>query len=117
MEQKTHKWDLILVAAILIIAAAGFLGYRFAHRAPAVVVEISSFGDVVETVDLSKDGTYEIPNVLGGSNTVVVQNGQVYCADATCPDKVCIHQGSISQNGEMIVCLPNQMIAKVVGEK
>ncbi len=114
-EKKTYKWDLILVIAILVVAAVSFIGYRFAHRAPAVVVEISSFGQVVETVDISKDGTYEIPNTLGGSNTITVKDGQVSCTDASCPDKICIHQGYISHNGEMIVCLPNQMIAKVVG--
>ena len=72
-------------------------------------------GQVVETVDISRDGTYEIPNALGGSNTITVKDGQVSCTEASCPDKICIHQGHISHNGEMIVCLPNQMIAKVVG--
>ena len=94
LKKNINKWDLILVTAFLSIAAISFIGYRIIHQAPAVTVEISSFGQVVETVDISKDGTYEIPNALGGFNTITVKDGH---------------------NGEMIVCLPNQMIAKVIG--
>ena len=107
-----NKWDVILVTAFLSIAAISFIGYRIIHQAPAVTVEISSFGQVV---DISRDGTYEIPNALGGFNTITVKDGQVSCTEASCPDKICIHQGHISHNGEMIICLPNQMIAKVIG--
>ncbi len=115
LKKNINKWDMILVTALLAIAAISFIGFRIIHPAPAVIVEISSFGQVVETVDISRDGTYEISNALGGSNTITVKDGQVSCTEASCPDKICIHQGHISQNGEMIVCLPNQMIAKVVG--
>ena len=58
-----NKWDVILVTAFLSIAAISFIGYRIIHQAPAVTVEISSFGQVVETVDISRDGTYEIPYI------------------------------------------------------
>ena len=110
LKKNMNKWDLILVTAFLSIAAISFIGYRIIHQAPAVTVEISSFGQVVETVDISKDGTYEIPNALGGFNTITVKDGQV-----SCTERICLHQGHISHNGEMIVCLPNQMIAKVIG--
>lgn len=67
LKKNINKWDLILVTAFLSIAAISFIGYRIIHQAPAVTVEISSFGQVVETVDISRDGTYEIPNALGAS--------------------------------------------------
>ena len=75
LKKNMNKWDLILVTAFLSIAAISFIGYRIIHQAPAVTVEISSFGQVVETVDISKDGTYEIPNALGGFNTITVKDG------------------------------------------
>ncbi len=67
LKKNMNKWDVILVTAFLSIAAISFIGYRIIHQAPAVTVEISSFGQVVETVDISKDGTYEIPNALAAS--------------------------------------------------
>lgn len=44
------------------------------------------------------------------------EDGQVWVTEATCPDKICIHQGKISQEGETIVCLPNRMIIQIFGE-
>ena len=35
--------------------------------------------------------------------------------EASCPDKICMDQGQVSQEGEMIVCLPNRMTARVMG--
>ena len=45
----------------------------------------------------------------GGSNTLHIENGTVWISDASCPDKTCEHQGKISKEGEMIVCLPNRL--------
>ena len=33
--------------------------------------------------------------------------------EANCPDKLCIHQGKISKNGETIVCLPHGLIVEI----
>ena len=49
------KRDMILAAAILLIAAAVF-GFNYvSHRTPAATAQISVDGKVVEILDLSKD--------------------------------------------------------------
>lgn len=117
IKDKTALRDLILAVSIIILAAGFYIGHRIANRRPAVVVEVSVDGAVVQELDLSKDGEFVINGYHGGTNTLVIENGEAYIADATCPDKICIHQGKVSQSGEMIVCLPNLMIAKIVGEE
>ena len=117
MKDKSALRDLILAAAILIIAAGFYIGNRIMNRAPAIVVEVSVDGVIAQEIDLSKDGEYVIQGFDNGSNTLIIENGQAWISDATCPDKVCIHQGKISRSGEMIVCLPNMMIAKIVGQE
>lgn len=117
MKDKSAIRDLILASAILIIAAAFYIGNRIINRTPAVIVEVTVDGVVSQQLDLSKDGQYVIEGFNNGSNTLVIENGEAWIADATCPDKVCIHQGKVSRSGEMIVCLPNLMIAKIVGEE
>ena len=42
-------------------------------------------------------------------------NAPAAVQEASCPDHLCIRQGKISREGEMIVCLPNRMIAEVKG--
>lgn len=117
MKDKSALRDLILAVALLVIAAAFYIGNRIMNRAPAVVVEVSVDGVVSQEIDLSKDGTYVIQGYNNGSNTLIIEDGQAWISDATCPDKVCIHQGKINRSGEMIVCLPNLMIAKIVGDE
>lgn len=110
---QKKKRDLILVAAILAVAGCFYAGNWFLNQKPATVVEITIDGTVVETLDLSKDTQLTINSKNGGTNHIIIQDGKAHISDASCPDKICINQGEISQNGEMIVCLPNLMIAKI----
>ena len=117
MKDKQAVRDLILALAIVIVASGLYIGNRIMNREPPIVVEVSVDGVVVEELDLSKDGEFVINGYNRGTNTLVIEGGEAWIKDATCPDKVCIHQGKINRSGEMIVCLPNLMIAKIVGEE
>lgn len=46
-------------------------------------------------------------------NTLVIDEGQVYMENADCPDQVCVKHKPISKNGEMIICLPNEVFVEV----
>ncbi|MBO5088098.1 MAG: NusG domain II-containing protein [Lachnospiraceae bacterium] len=51
----------------------------------------------------------------GITNTIVIENGQVYMKNANCPDQVCVKHKSISKHGEMIICLPNKVFVEIEG--
>lgn len=115
--EKTNfrRHDLILAAALLALAAALGGGYYFAHREPAMRAEVTIDGKLVETLDLSKDQEVTIHGARGGVNRLVVQEGEIWCEEASCPDQVCVHQGKQSRDGELIVCLPSLMIVQIKG--
>lgn len=117
LKDKTAIRDIVLVILLVVLAGGMYIGNRIMNRKPAVIVEVSVDGIVVEELDLSKNMEIVVKGYHSGTNTLVIEDGQVYITDATCPDKVCIHQGKINRSGEMIVCLPNLMIAKIVGEE
>lgn len=52
-----------------------------------------------------------------GTNTLVIQSGKAYISEANCPDKQCMKQGKISRAGEMLVCLPNRVVVKIIDNK
>lgn len=112
---KKHKKDLLLVAVILAIAVVGFTVNHYIQKKPAAVLEITVDGKVVETLDLNKDTELTIDGWNGGTNHLVIRDGMAWVDEADCPDKVCIHQGKVAMNRQMIVCLPNRMVATVVG--
>jgi hypothetical protein len=119
MENKTKllkKQDLILIVIILVVAAALGGWYYFSHQGPARTATVSVGGKEVQTINLDKDQEVTIESYNGGTNHLTVKDGEIWCDDASCPDKVCEYQGKQSLDGSMIVCLPNAMIV-VISEK
>lgn len=116
MAKKTiQKRELIIICILLIcglaLAAVLLLGSKSGAQ-----VEISVGGTVVGTYPLNQNTTYVIDGVYGGTNTLVVENNSAHMADATCPDKVCIHMGTISKGGQSIICLPNQVVVQILSD-
>ncbi len=50
-----------------------------------------------------------------GYNKVEIDNNKVRILEASCPDQLCVTSGWIEKNNQMIVCLPNRLVVKVVG--
>ena len=118
MDQKNRqagKRELFLAGGVLLTALLFFLVNRALHSGPAAFLEISVDGAVVETLELHKDQEYTVKNDQGGVNVFVIRDGKAWVTEASCPDKSCMDQGQVSQEGEMIVCLPNRMTARVMG--
>lgn len=112
---RRRKADWILFA-LLLAAAAGFWcvnQLRAAGQTPALA-QISVDGTVVETLPLSQDTQITIEGWHGGTNTLVVQDGQIWCSQASCPDHLCVQQGKKHLATDTIVCLPNRMIVTIV---
>lgn len=110
-----QKRDLILAAVILMAAAAAFGVNHYKHRTPAVTAQVSVGGKIVKTLDLSQDTEVTITASDGGTNRLIVKDGEIWCSEASCPDKVCVQQGKKHLNSDTIVCLPNQMIVTITG--
>ena len=113
--KANYTRDLILVAVLLVAALALFFGLRSRQArdtgtgAQAVVtVE----GREIGRYPLKKNGTFPLN---GGTNILVVENGEAWVSEANCPDKVCMGMGKISRNGEFIACLPNRLLVVVEG--
>ncbi len=111
---QKHKKDAVLVITLLAIALAGALANHVIRQKPAHLLEISIDGKAVQTLSLDQDTDLVIEGFADGRNHLIIKEGSAYISEASCPDKVCIRQGKISQNGEMIVCLPNRMTAQVI---
>ena len=113
--KANYTRDLILVAVLLVAALALFFGLRTRQArdtgtgAQAVV---TVDGKEIGRYPLSKNGTFPLN---GGTNILVVENGEAWVSEANCPDKVCMGMGKISRNGEFIACLPNRLLVVVEG--
>ena len=105
--------DILIIAGILVSALSTFLVIEFTKvEGSSVVVKIEGKADLVLPLDENK--TYELN---GGTHTLVIENSQAYLTHANCPDHVCMNQGKIAYNGEVITCLPYRLTITVSSDK
>lgn len=107
--------DLILVGGLLVVAAVLFLVLsRWSANGRAVEVQVD--GVTVTTLPLDTDTMFVIDGADGGHNTLVIADGKASVVEATCPDGVCVRHRAIDRAGQSIICLPNKVVVRAVGE-
>lgn len=111
---KMKKNDLILIIVVIIIAAAAFLIHNFMGGKHAGVVTVKVDGELEGTYSLHENQEIEIN---GGSNILVIKDGEADMTWADCPDKLCVKQKSVSKKNENIICLPNKVIVEVESDE
>ena len=110
---KTKYWIALFLALALV--CGGLTVWLFTGNREAAAAEIWSGGKLVKTVSLGEDQTFTV-TFGDGENTVTVKDGAIAVTRANCPDQYCTHRGYCS-GGAQIVCLPNQLVIKFVGEQ
>ena len=110
---KTKFW-VLLFALLLLISGALSLPLLLPGKA-ASHAEILSDGALLYTVDLRIDR--EITHRSSyGTNTITVKDGRIAVTEADCPDHYCMQRGYCN-SGAQIVCLPNRLVIRFVGEQ
>lgn len=104
----------IFVAAALLIAFSPLLQNRgFSGKdSQPLVLKIRISGELYRTYDLNKNQSIQIQNQYG-SNTLSIQNGMVSMTESDCRNQICVQTGPIEAPGQMIVCLPHELIAEI----
>lgn len=112
------KGDKILIVVIILVSVIS-LGFvksgLFKYNDKYISVQVNGeeykkiyFDDSVIGKTITIDTPY-------GHNVLEIGDGEVRVIEASCPDKLDVLQGSISEPGEIIVCLPNRLIVEIKG--
>ena len=116
MENKSKiKNDIILIAAVLLIAAIALVCLILFRKSDDVedntaVVYVDK--QIYGTYKLTDDTQVEIVSERG-RNLLVISGGKATVTEASCPDLICVHHKAISAEGEQIVCLPNKIVVSI----
>lgn len=110
MKNKTWIWILGgLLVFLLLLSGVMLIPGEAAARA-----QIYSDGKLLKTVELSYDQEFTVETERG-CNVVTVSDGKIGITHADCPDQHCVHRG-LCDRGLQIVCLPNRLVIRFVGE-
>lgn len=113
--KSTKFWP----ALCAVIFLAGILGSIFVLRAPeSNAVEIVQDGTVLYRLNLSRTDETRTIRIArnGGTNTVLIENGQIRVSHADCPDQTCVKMGWLKTKALPIVCLPHRLVLRYVAE-
>lgn len=106
------RYDFYLILALIFVALSlFFVNHITKDQGKYVVIYVNN--EEFKTLPLSEDLTLSI----NGKNTVTIKDGKVFMESADCPDQLCVHQKPLDMSGRDIVCLPNRVTVRVIGEK
>jgi hypothetical protein len=107
--------DRAVCAGILLLSIVVALG-TVATRAPAAGAHalVVVAGIEQASLPLAEDHTATIQGRLGAV-VVEVRGGAVAVIRSTCPHRVCIGMGWKRRPGEVIACVPNELLVRVTG--
>jgi hypothetical protein len=109
---RSTKFWICVIGAILVITSIIVI-FQYTQNTAGNTAEIYQNGVLIRTVSLAADTEFTITNADGGYNTIQVKDGAISVIDASCRDKICVHEGAISSAAKPIVCLPNKLVIKV----
>jgi hypothetical protein len=70
----------------------------------------------IGSLSILKDTVITVSGSIGKTE-IRIENGRVWISNAPCANRICQHQGKISRNGQMLVCVPNRIIVQIEGQK
>ena len=111
--KKKARNDLILIAGVTFVALVAFAVLKLTQKTGAYAV-VYQDGTETARYSLSQNITVRIGNDET-YNVLVIQDGEASITDASCPNHLCIQQGKISADGEMIICVPNKLVIEIEG--
>lgn len=111
------KYDLMVIGCLCITVLLFWGLPCILTSTGEAYVTIYRDGEVYFTGALSEDNSISVTDSYGNYNLILIDNNTVKMSDAQCPDKLCIKHGSISKNGESIICLPNKVVVQITSEE
>ena len=112
---RFRKGDCLAIGVVIALALAVLLCFFPGNDEPASQAQIYLNGVCIQTVDLTRDQTFEVCDRY--RNVIAVSSGSIAVAQSDCPGEDCVHSGSISAPGRVLVCLPNGLEIRVIADE
>lgn len=121
MKNKLKIGDFLIVGLIILSSIGIFFISKNNINTIAdgnLIAIIKVNGKEIDRVDINEDSNGKtIPiETEYGYNLLEFSDKGVRSIEASCPDKLDVLQGYITQPGEMIVCLPNRLVVELYSE-
>lgn len=107
------RQDLYLLSFLVVVIGIFLWGYQTLNRGTGEEVVVYVGEEERTRFSLKDETTFVIGDAGEKYNRLEIRGGQADMTEASCPDQICVHQKPVSEIGETIVCMPNQVIITV----
>jgi len=120
--QESKAADIIIISVMLVLSGGAWLamssnGLNFGNVASSrYYLEVVQNADVLYEIPMTAYGTYEVKNSeTDGDNVFVIDSDGAHMESASCPDKICVNEGTITGGSTVpVTCLPNKLTMQVI---
>ena len=109
-----NKSDIKLIIILLVIILGIFI-FINVTREDGIMAEVYYKDELVLTIDLSIDKEYMVDGDLGDV-VLEVKNKMVRVKEENSSKHICSKEGFIGDSSRTLICLPNKVIVKIIGE-
>lgn len=107
-----RKNDYLLLAFLIALTSLVYFFHNSTANTHDKILIIQHDQNILQKIQLQKIQTPKEITIPTEHGIVIVQidhNG-AYVANSPCRDKLCMHQGKITQTGQSIVCMPEKVL-------
>lgn len=109
-----NRNDIRLVIILLCIVCLIFV-FIYINKKDGSVAEVYYEDELILSIDLNMDGEYVVEGELGDV-VLEVNNNRIRVKSENSPKNICSKEGYISDSSRTLICLPNKIIVKIVGD-
>lgn len=112
---KLKKYDIIAVICVAVIIIISYITVNLLRNDEADTVVIYVDGKIENKLDLNVNQKYKV-NTDDGYNIVQIKDGKVRIKESDCSNQTCVNMGTISKDGQTLICLPHKVEVTVVSD-
>lgn len=115
--KKWKRTDVLIAAGILTAALFFLLFQNFWRNQEADRAEVTVDGKFYGSYTLNENKRVKVEQSGQEYNLFEIQDASVKMLEASCPDRLCVHQKALTGPGEAIICLPNRVVIEIKAKK
>ena len=112
------KADIFLIIFFIIVSLSlsFYLTYdTLNYNNKYLIIKVDN--EILVKRDLPVDGKVVIPiETQYGINIIEINKDVVRIIESDCYNQICVHDGEISEVGDILVCLPHKLVVEIKGK-
>lgn len=112
-----NKISIVIIIILCILTLGSVFAILFPKKSSGgYIADIYQNGTLIQSIPLYEvqaSYSFEIKGENDCLNVVEVRPGTIAIVSADCPDKLCVHQGAVSNSLLPITCLPNRVVIQL----